>query len=264
MTAGDILNYFSKIGEVRNAYLIFDPITKLSKGFGYVEFETVESAEKALSLQAHQLLGKNISVQRQRNGLKQSKILQREFLDSSHKHKHKHKHTGYYPKTKEYPYPVSSKYEPLTKYANHKESLCDLPIASSREMDPLLQSGKFEPSTRSTFETRRNLPNQSSCSISFIPSSNLLVEQEKNLHSVNLLGGRGLATASKYTSSRKEFYRHLKLLNPIPSEPVDDSNYTYVIESALSTALRRRRLVNYLHVASKAADQGYSFAGAPK
>jgi RNA recognition motif. (a.k.a. RRM, RBD, or RNP domain) len=256
VTSEDLFTYFSKIGAVRNAYLIYDPITKISKGFGYVEFHSIESAEKALSVHVHQLLGKNVSVQRQRNGLRQSKILQKQFQDSSRQHKLKE----YYPKTKEYSSPVSSHHCPPTySHKTKKENNGNIWVDTSRKKDPPMLSGKHEPSTRSTFETRRNPPNQSSCSISFVKSSYLLGDtQSRNLDSVILLSGH--STTSKVTSSRKEFYRHLKLLSPISNERLDDSNYTYVIESALSTALRRRRLVNYLQAFSNQAIPGCSIA----
>ena len=225
-----------------------------------MEFQSVESAQNALSVHVHQLLGKNVSVQRQRNGLRQSKILQKQFQDSSHQHILKE----YYPKTKEYSSPVSSlpQHHPHPSTNHHKakkENSDNLWVDTSRKKDPPLLSDNQEPSTRSTFETRRNPPNQSSCSISFIKSSYLLGDsQSRNLDSVILPSGH--STTSKVTSSRKEFYRHLKLLSPISSERLDDSNYAYVIESALSTALRRRRLVNYLCALSNQAPLGCSIA----
>ncbi len=261
MTPEDLFNHFSKIGTVRNAYLIYDPITKISKGFGYVEFHSVESADQALSMPVHQLLGKNVSVQRQKNGLKQSKLLQRQLHDSSQQTKFKE----YYPKTKEYSSPVSC-HHPSKNHRERKEKKenTDNPwVATSQKKDPPLLAGKQEPSTRSTFETRRNPPNQSSCSISFIHSSHILGDMDnRQTDSFNLLGGH--TTTSKVSSSRKEFYRHLKLFGPISSESMDDSNYAYVIESAFSTALRRRRLVNYLSAASNQAAAGYSLAGPQK
>ena len=229
-----------------------------------MEFQSVESAQNALSVHVHQLLGKNVSVQRQRNGLRQSKILQKQFQDSSHQHILKE----YYPKTKEYSSPVSSlpQHHPHPSTNHHKakkENSDNLWVDTSRKKDPPLLSDNQEPSTRSTFETRRNPPNQSSCSISFIHSSHILGDMDnRQTDSFNLLGGH--TTTSKVSSSRKEFYRHLKLFGPISSESMDDSNYAYVIESAFSTALRRRRLVNYLSAANNQAAAGYSLAGPQK
>lgn len=46
-TAEDLQEYFCKYGEVTNAYLIYHPDTKESKGFGYIHFADKESVEKA-------------------------------------------------------------------------------------------------------------------------------------------------------------------------------------------------------------------------
>ena len=46
-TADDLRAYFSKYGEITNAYLIYHPETKESKGFGYVHFASKDSVENA-------------------------------------------------------------------------------------------------------------------------------------------------------------------------------------------------------------------------
>lgn len=68
-TKEDLATYFSQFGTVSNAYLIYDPQSKLSKNFGYVEFEDVHTAELVLSLPAHEINGKKITLENHRNGL---------------------------------------------------------------------------------------------------------------------------------------------------------------------------------------------------
>jgi RNA recognition motif-containing protein len=42
--------HFEKFGDIKNVRIIEDRETEKSKGFGYVEFENIESVEKALEL----------------------------------------------------------------------------------------------------------------------------------------------------------------------------------------------------------------------
>ncbi len=69
----DLLEYFSGFGAVLNAYIIYDPTTKLTKSslasrdFGYVEFEDVRIAELVLRLPNHQMKGKRISIETLKN-----------------------------------------------------------------------------------------------------------------------------------------------------------------------------------------------------
>lgn len=65
----DIEKYFSRFGKVLNAYLIFDPQTKVSKNFGYVEFEDVAVAEAVLNISDHEINGKKVTVENHKNGL---------------------------------------------------------------------------------------------------------------------------------------------------------------------------------------------------
>ena len=67
--------YFSNYGKVFKAYLIYHPITKLSKGFGYVEFETVKDADRVLAFKEHTLDEFKLVIERQKKGVRQSKQL---------------------------------------------------------------------------------------------------------------------------------------------------------------------------------------------
>lgn len=58
-TADDISDLFSGCG-VTNVRIVEDKLTKAPKGFGYVEFETVEGLQKALDLSGTSLQGRTI------------------------------------------------------------------------------------------------------------------------------------------------------------------------------------------------------------
>lgn len=60
-TANDISNLFSDCG-VTNVRIVEDKLTKAPKGFGYVEFGTVDGLKKALSLSGATLQGRVIRV----------------------------------------------------------------------------------------------------------------------------------------------------------------------------------------------------------
>lgn len=55
-TEGDLLRLFEAIGKVTSCDLIVDKFTSKSKGFGFVEMETKEDAEKAIA----ELNGKDV------------------------------------------------------------------------------------------------------------------------------------------------------------------------------------------------------------
>lgn len=49
-TNEDLRNHFSAAGEVKDAVIIMDKMTRRSKGFGFVEMGSAEAAEKAISM----------------------------------------------------------------------------------------------------------------------------------------------------------------------------------------------------------------------
>ncbi|TPX21044.1 hypothetical protein DIZ76_014997 [Coccidioides immitis] len=62
VTAGDLKNEFSKCGPVEGVRLLYD-YRGVSKGFGYVKFHDVETAEKAVALMHGQLFeGRHLAV----------------------------------------------------------------------------------------------------------------------------------------------------------------------------------------------------------
>ncbi len=54
--------HFEKFGDIKNVRIIEDRETEKSKGFGYVEFENIESVEKALELNGQDLDGRSLRV----------------------------------------------------------------------------------------------------------------------------------------------------------------------------------------------------------
>lgn len=58
-------DYFSKFGPVFKAYIITDPITQVSKRFGFVIMEDVESVEKVISInKSHYIMGHYVNCKR--------------------------------------------------------------------------------------------------------------------------------------------------------------------------------------------------------
>lgn len=72
-----MIEYFSQFGNVLNAYVIYDPSTKASKKFGYVEFETVGEAELAMNNHSHRICGKRVTVENQKSGVNTAQALGR-------------------------------------------------------------------------------------------------------------------------------------------------------------------------------------------
>lgn len=63
-TAKDLREYFSKFGEVEHCNLKTDPVTKRSRGFGFVLFKEEQTVDKALVEKEHKLHGRNIDPKR--------------------------------------------------------------------------------------------------------------------------------------------------------------------------------------------------------
>jgi RNA-binding protein 39 len=59
----DIKNFFSKAGGVRDVRLIHDRNSRKSKGFGYVEMDTIRAVSEAIQLSGTKLLEKTVMVQ---------------------------------------------------------------------------------------------------------------------------------------------------------------------------------------------------------
>ena len=53
---------FAPFGTIISANIVFDKFSHRSKGFGFVEFETEEMAQAALSLDGNEQDGRNIAV----------------------------------------------------------------------------------------------------------------------------------------------------------------------------------------------------------
>lgn len=61
-TDKELEELFSQFGEIESAVVISDRVTGRSKGFGFIEYKDEASAEKALSLDGHDLGGREIRV----------------------------------------------------------------------------------------------------------------------------------------------------------------------------------------------------------
>jgi RNA recognition motif-containing protein len=62
-TEDDLKQAFNKFGEITSANIIMDRMTGRSRGFGFVNFESEESAAKAIEeMQGFELLGRPIRV----------------------------------------------------------------------------------------------------------------------------------------------------------------------------------------------------------
>lgn len=60
---------FGKIGKVKKASVMYDPHSRVSRGFGFVTMDNPEDAEKAVSqLNATEHMGKTMTVQKARRG----------------------------------------------------------------------------------------------------------------------------------------------------------------------------------------------------
>ena len=58
----DLKDFFAACGTVQSVDIIKDRFSGQSKGFGFVEMSSSEEAEKALSLNGNDLMGRNVTV----------------------------------------------------------------------------------------------------------------------------------------------------------------------------------------------------------
>lgn len=62
-TNEDLKRHFSAAGEVKDAVIIMDKMTRRSKGFGFVEMTTSEDAQKAIQMFHDQdFMGRKLTV----------------------------------------------------------------------------------------------------------------------------------------------------------------------------------------------------------
>ena len=63
VTSEDLKKHFSEAGEVKDAIIIMDKMTRRPKGFGFVEMSTKDGAEKAVSMYDGQdFMGRDLTV----------------------------------------------------------------------------------------------------------------------------------------------------------------------------------------------------------
>lgn len=54
--------HFQQFGKITNTKIAFDKFTGRHRGFGFVEFESLESAKKALAIEYHEIEGSKVLV----------------------------------------------------------------------------------------------------------------------------------------------------------------------------------------------------------
>lgn len=59
----ELRKYFSEFGQIVNATVMFNKNTGLSKGFGFVTFQSNEAVDKVLNTDTHVLEGAKLNVQ---------------------------------------------------------------------------------------------------------------------------------------------------------------------------------------------------------
>lgn len=62
LTEEGIKDIFSQFGEITDINLVIDRETNRSKGFAFIEFESQQSAQEALSMDGKEIEGRNLKV----------------------------------------------------------------------------------------------------------------------------------------------------------------------------------------------------------
>jgi len=55
--------YFSEFGHVKTANVVFDKITGMSRGYGFVTFSSKEACESVLNKKIHSLEGRVLTIE---------------------------------------------------------------------------------------------------------------------------------------------------------------------------------------------------------
>ena len=77
-SADQLEEIFKPFGTVTSAAVVADQVTRRSKGFGFVEFDTEDSAKKAMTeLNGREVEGRNLSVREARPHVDRSQSFER-------------------------------------------------------------------------------------------------------------------------------------------------------------------------------------------
>jgi RNA recognition motif-containing protein len=89
----DLFDLFSKVGAVKNVEIAMDRRANRSKGFGFVEMETLETAkEAAAKLNRTDFMGRQIVVSGAKVDKRPIPSSPRDADPTSHEHEHQHEH----------------------------------------------------------------------------------------------------------------------------------------------------------------------------
>ena len=226
-----LLDYFSLFGTVLNAFKISDPIAKVDKNFGYVEFETIEAAQLALNTTPHNLFGHKLNVQNHKSGLKASLQL----------HMKNRKHLN-------------------SKVDGKSTLLLQSPSGKTRRPAALAQFDSVSPDTEDHTKYSREKkrePTTISMSSSKLSATARPTEAKRSSkffsdhHECSSKIKSGSLNTQSSTNSQpgshrfRIFYRHLRRLGALTSEcpaATDNDSYCFNLESRLSYIQRTEQL----------------------
>lgn len=61
-TEARLTNYFESFGTIGNVTIVYDKVTKASKGFGFIKCENVKVAKRILASKPHMIDGRVVEV----------------------------------------------------------------------------------------------------------------------------------------------------------------------------------------------------------
>ena len=231
--------YFSRFGRVLNAYVIYDPRTRESKSsldsldFGYVEFDRVEVALEVLRNHSHSLLGKKMTLEPHKHGLRTLNsstsihLGRGQTLQSGAEAADKRKKTAA---------AVSASHV----HASVAEDTAQTP--------PLLPPLPADPKSRGLPQTPSLAEVLSKAGFEGEPAATDYKRTNNTLNDIDHLDKQPDDSDSDSIDARSDFYRHLKRLKQQNSDfdlllrDEEDLLYKFTFESRSSKAKRLSRL----------------------
>jgi len=62
-TQSDLIGLFGKFGTIKSVVIVLDRVTRLPRGFGFVDYNAEESAQKALAINGEAFLSRRLQVE---------------------------------------------------------------------------------------------------------------------------------------------------------------------------------------------------------